>query len=175
MIDDIKIFLGKYTYALSGSSGYFLCAYYIDQNKDKLNKIKSKYLILLFLFIVFFASQINGYYAKIVGNPTALFYDSNTLFVFIEAIILFILFLRIPSFHLKKRYFNFIIILSRYTLFIYLSHVFVLEHLKMYFHISTFSFFAGFSVPLLTILVFVICASTAFVIDHIPFIRKWIM
>lgn len=53
VIDDIKIFLGKYTYALSGSSGYFLCAYYIDQNKDKLNKIKSKYLILLFLFIVF--------------------------------------------------------------------------------------------------------------------------
>ncbi|SFI17371.1 Surface polysaccharide O-acyltransferase, integral membrane enzyme [Lachnospiraceae bacterium NLAE-zl-G231] len=61
--------------------------------------------------------------------------------------------------------------LSGYTFFIYMFHMFVIEKLNLI-GITTISFPAIISVPILTIFTFTVSLFGAFAVDRIPFVRK---
>lgn len=64
--------------------------------------------------------------------------------------------------------------LSGYTFFIYLFHMFVIEKLNLA-GITTVSFPAVISIPVLTTVTFLVSLLGAFVVDHIPVVRKAVM
>lgn len=59
----------------------------------------------------------------------------------------------------------------RLYLFIYMFHMFVIEKLNLI-GITTISFPAIISVPILTIFTFTVSLFGAFAVDRIPFVRK---
>lgn len=64
--------------------------------------------------------------------------------------------------------------LSGYTFFVYMFHMFVIEKLNLV-GITTVSFPAIISIPILTIFTFGVSLLGAFVVDHIPIARKILM
>lgn len=64
--------------------------------------------------------------------------------------------------------------LSRYTFFVYMFHLFILEKLNLV-GITTVSYPAVVSIPVMTIFIFTVSLLGAFVADQIPFVRKIVM
>lgn len=64
--------------------------------------------------------------------------------------------------------------LSDYTFFVYMFHMFVIEKLNLI-GITTVSFSAIISIPILTIVTFIVSLLGAFVVDHIPIARRILM
>ena len=83
---------------------------------------------------------------------------------------LFLLFLRLPAQRIggaavmRKA--------NQYTLFVYLIHPFVLEHLRSMFSLHTLSFGPWLSVPVIAAAVFAFSIGLAWVIDRLPVIRR---
>ncbi len=165
----------KFSYALSGYSGYCLFAYLLDKYKLLFRKISTKLLGIMFLVIVLFVSQVNILYAQSLGEPTSLFYEYNTLFVFLEANILFLIYLRLPRISMLEKYTELILKVSKNTLFVYLFHVFVIEKFSSCFHITSLSFYPMLSVPILTIVIFIFCQMIAEILNKVPFIKTWLI
>lgn len=65
-----------------------------------------------------------------------------------------------------------IIRVSKYIFFTYLFHVFVIQTLTDAWMSHSLSFNPIFSIPLLSLCVFLIYMLTAGIIDHIPVVRK---
>lgn len=171
----LNTLLADFTYALNGLCGYFLMGYALDRYKYKLSGIRIRYLIILYVMIVLVSAKIGESNAVNLGEPNDLLYGHFALPVFLEAMIIFLIFLKLPK-HINSIWFTSVIYsVSRYTLFIYLVHVFVLDHIKIWFGLTTISFNAWFSVPVIAALVFVICLVLAAIFDKIPVFRKWLM
>lgn len=168
-------FCGRFNYALGGLSGYFLLGYVLDKYKEKFSVVKSKVLLVGVILIVVLAAKLNEIYSISVGKPSERLYGVYTLPVFLEAILIFILFLRLP----ERSYFPQIDKcaerISRYTFFIYLSHLFVIEHLDLWFGITSTSFNSWCFIPILSAFVFFICVIVAWVIEKIPVVKKLII
>lgn len=65
-------------------------------------------------------------------------------------------------------------LLSGYTFFIYMFHMFIIEKLNLI-GITTVSFPAVISIPAITLFTFGVSLFAAFVVSHIPFVRKIVM
>ncbi len=168
-------FIQKFSYALADLSGYFLLGYGFEHYQDKFKKIKTWQLLLIFILNVIIAAICNWNYGMSVGTQTTLFYSRTSIFVFLEACCLFILFLRIPQIKIFENNKDLITKISKNTLLVYVLHVFVFQHLNSWFHINTLTLSPLIMVPLLAIGIFVICQLVALVLGRIPVLKKWIM
>lgn len=168
-------FCGKFNYALGGLSGYFLLGYVLDKYKEKFSIVKSKFILGAIVLIVVLAAKLNEIYSISVGKPSERLYGVYTLPVFLEAILIFVLFLRLP----ERTYFpqidKYVGKISGYTFFIYLSHLFVIEHLDLWFGINSTSLNSWFFIPVLSILVFIIGIIMAWGMEKISILKKWLM
>ncbi len=176
-VEDKKIhnFLGQFVWELSKYSGYFLLGYTLDKYKDKFAKVKWWMLLLGFVFVVGVTGIIGEGYAVSLGRPYGILYGYFLLPTYLEAVILFLLFMRIPQRNLSEKMQRVITKISKYTLVVYLLHVFVLEHLEINYNITTVLFHPLLSVPVFAIGIFVICLAVATIMDYIPIVRKWLM
>lgn len=172
---NIVILLSKFSTISLGYCGYFLWGYYLTKNKEKYIHISRKVFVIIFVVTIFIATIINDRYALYIGSPTTLLYEYMDIPVFIEATCLFVIFMKNRTLHLSKNKELYIKRISKYTLFIYLIHPFVMEQLRIQFQITSLTFSGILWTPLLSVFIFFICLILAYFIDKIPFINKWIM
>lgn len=173
--EQLNILLGDFTYALNGLCGYFIMGYALDKYKGRLSGVRIRYLIILYAIIVIIAAKIGECNAVSLGEPNDLLYGHFALPVFLETMIIFMIFLKLPEHIESIRLSRMIRRISKYTLFIYLVHVFVLEHIKLWTGLTTVSFNAWISVPIIAALVFGISFILAVIFDKVPFFKKWFM
>lgn len=170
-----EILFHDFNYALSDLSLYFLLGYALDKYKEKFVKVKKRYLVAGILYMILYAAKIGEMDAIVAGKPKSLLYGHFALPVFLEAVLIFMLFLKLPANIKNRKSAGLIAKLSKYTLFVYLIHIFVLEHIKLWFGITTTICSPWISVPFLSIVVFAVCMAGAWIVEKIPVIGKWIM
>lgn len=171
----IEYLINRFTYNLSSYSGYFLLGYYLYKNINKIKSIKT-YKLILSLAAVIVVSWYTGLkYALYINEPSTLIYNNLMLPSCLEGILLFSLFLKLPSLEMSPFWQNIILKISKYTLLVYLFHVFVMQHLSLDFGINTLTYNPLISVPTISLFIFIVCLIFAFIVVCIPIIRKLIM
>ena len=164
--------LNKFNFIFGVPSGYFLLGHLLDKYKEKLKKIPSYVLILAFLAITAATAAGSFFLSAEAGTSVSPLYDDYFISTFLEAAIIFLLFLRLSELKIHKTAEKIIEKLSAYTLFVYLFHPFVLEHLNSWFGLNSLSFSPVISTPVISLITFAICIASAAVISIIPGIRK---
>ena len=164
--------LNKFSFVFNTYYGYFLLGYLLDKYKDKFKKIPSFVLALGFLVVGTLTAVGNYYLSVKAGKAVSTLYSNSFIATFLEAILLFLLFLRLPNFNANQTTEKIIKKISAYTFFVYLFHLFLLEHLNGWFGFNSLSFNPIISVPVISLFIFVLCLIIAAIIDKIPVIRK---
>lgn len=164
-----------FTYALADLGGYFLLGYALDKYKDRFAKIKMGYLAAALAVIIMIAAKAGELAALAEGKPKSIFFGYMALPVCVEAILIFSIFLRFPKKLDNPKTARIIAKLSKYTLFVYLFHIFVIEHMNIWFHVNSLICDPWLSVPLYSIFLFAVCMAGAWIVEKIPIIGKWIM
>lgn len=164
-----------FTYALADLGGYFLLGYALDKYKDRFAKIKTGYLAAALAVIIMIAAKAGELAALAEGKPKSIFFGYMALPVCVEAILIFSIFLRFPKKLDNPKTARIIAKLSKYTLFVYLFHIFVIEHMNIWFHVNSLICDPWLSVPLYSIFLFAVCMAGAWIVEKIPIIGKWIM
>lgn len=173
--ESAEVLFSDFSYALNGLCGYFLFGYVLDKYKDKFAKIKIRVLILAYIIIVGISAKVCEIDAVMNGEPSDLLYGHFMLPVFLESLIIFMIFLKLPVRDMASSKCLIVEKISKYTLFVYLVHVFVLEHIEMWCGFTTLSFNAWVSVPVIAVIVFCISIALAVMFDKVPVLNKWIM
>lgn len=171
----LKRIFKDFTYALGDLSGYFLLGYALDKYKDRFAKIKTGYLAAALAVIIMIAAKAGELAALAAGKPKSIFFGYLALPVCVEAILIFSMFLRLPKKLDNPKAARIVAKLSKYTLFVYLFHIFVMEHLNIWFHINSLICDPWLSVPLYSVFLFAVCMAGAWIVEKIPVIGKWIM
>ncbi len=160
---DLKLF--------AGYSGYFLLGHYLNTNNVK--RLKLIYLIGVVSFVLIVMGSIISYYIYgALNNPL---YGYLTPLVLFEAIAVFLFIKNLtPKIKLSIKTTNIIAKISNLCFGIYIIHNIVLWTLS-YFGLRTTSFNIIISVPVISILVFVISLLISGCLYKIPFCRKYMM
>ena len=171
----IPTILGKFNYELAGYSGYALLGYYLSETE--LSKIRIRYPVILFIGTVAAAAKIGEVYSVNRGEATQLLYGYMSLPVFIEALLLFIIFLRLRdrTEAVSPKTENAVKCISGSTMTVFLLHPFILGHLRQYTGLSTLSFNPWLSVPLISLGIFICCMLAGLLLERIPFVNKWLV
>ncbi|MBQ7136478.1 MAG: acyltransferase family protein [Bacilli bacterium] len=171
----ISSLLTKIPVELMGYSNYMILGYYLYNKKEF--KFKPRLFVVGFVLTVLISIVICQFDALRTGVPSSILYGYFMLPVFIEAILLFIMFKKlIISSKVSKKLGKVTQYLSTLTLGIYLFHPFILEHLDTVLKFNTLSFNPIFSVPIITMIVIVCCLLVSAIMIKIPIIRKlWIL
>ena len=164
--------LGNIRYELVGFSGYFLLGYFLS--KKKCPRIRKSLLLFVLLLVIGVATFIGRTHAISVGEPTGILYGYMMLPVFLEAVLIFIIFFNMKL-EVSDKIASFIASVSKCTLGIYLLHPFIIEHLKSWFGITTVSFNVWLSVPIISIIIFVVGMLVTFGLLKIPVVNKWLV
>lgn len=167
--------LNKFSYALSGFSGYFLLGYYLDKYKQRFKNIKQKYLLLGLGIVIFMNAFLNYWHSLAIHKADTFLFDNQGLFSCVEAILIFMIFLKIPYHTADNRFYHIVTKISKYTLLVYLLHPFFIDIFEKYLHMTSMSMNAWISVPCLTIVIFSLCICVAFILEKIPIINRWFM
>ncbi|MDL2250609.1 acyltransferase family protein [Lachnospiraceae bacterium OttesenSCG-928-J05] len=173
VIDSFPIInlLGKMRYELIGYSGYFLLGFYLA--KRQYNNIKIRHLLLFLMSTIIISSQLGAKYSLHIDEPSSILFGYMTLPVFLETIFIYIIFLKLNTQNIPLKIQILVTNISKNSLLIYVLHPFILQHLDQNFNISTMSFNAIFSVPLISIFIFSICICTGKILYKIPILNKW--
>ncbi|MEG0345548.1 MAG: acyltransferase family protein [Erysipelotrichaceae bacterium] len=160
-------------YLVLGYSGYFVLGLYLY--KYDISKVLTKAIYILGVVSILFTIIATGYISIKTGTAYTAFYDFLLPNTFFTAAAVFLFFKNVVSkvhFSIQKE--SFIYLLSKLTFCMYLVHVFVMQALNLV-GITTLSYPAIISVPLNTILVFLISFLIASIINKIPVLNKYIM
>ena len=159
-------------YFLDHNQMYYIFGFYLN----RLN-IKPLFRIIIYIlgiFGSFFTFQMT-YYISFKKNKKINFYSNFYINIFITSIGLFIFF----KYNFSNLKYNnikqFIQKLGSLTFGIYAIHPFVIEELDIRFNINTLSFEPFYSVPINSLITFLISLIFAYVIKLIPFINKYIL
>lgn len=163
----------RFDMAFCNYAGYFILGYLLYFYRDQI-RISNSLLLIIFFVMVAITGTAVQLLSMAAGKPQISLYDNAAIPTCLEACALFLLFLRIPSQKIDQNWnkSGWIQKLSKYTLFVYLLHPFVLTHLKENLSISPASANVFITLPTISVGVFVLCVGVAFVIDLIPGVRK---
>lgn len=167
--------ISKFTCELCGYSGYFILGYFIS--RQNLEKIKCWHLLVFLLAVIMAATKIGEMNAMADGTPTGIVHGLSylTLPTFLEAVSIFILFMKLTSVNLwSDRIKAKIVYLSKCTLGIYLIHPLVSGHLDSWFGLNTLTFIPVFRVPLMSMIIFLISMAVMMILNKIPVVNKWL-
>lgn len=147
--------------------GYFVLGYYLDN--IEIDKKKLKYIYLLGIISVISIIILNNNYAYMLEKNTTMLYDFYSLPVFTSASAIFLF---IKNINFKKGIF--IKNISLLSFGVYLTHPAILRYLVER-DISSSWFNPIFSVPLISLFVFVISMFISFILSKIPIIKKYLV
>lgn len=169
--DQINLFEGM---EIIGYSGYFMLGYFLtDPSLEKRNICKIAGIVYPITLVL--AAGLNQWMSWVDNWPTQALYGNFSLPVAIQGCCLFLLVReRTSKSDLSQKYSTWIFRVSVSTLFVYLIHPFVIQRLKIYFHLSVMNYNVLVSVPLMTVFVFVISSAVGMILKKIPVLR-WIV
>lgn len=163
----------------TGFVGYFILGYYIYHFPISKKRQNVSYVLgIIGLLTAILGSSV---YSVQKGEPTVFFLENNFISTFLVSAGVFVLFkYKISKITFTERKIKMITNVSSYTFGIYLVHVFYLKSLNTFFNIQTLQFVSIpvhplYSVPLLSILIFILSLFTAYLIKKIPFVHKYII
>lgn len=151
---------------------YYIFGFYLN-----LYNIKHLFRIMIYILGIFgaiFTFQMT-YYISSKNNKKIHFYSSFYFNVFFESIGIFFFF-KYNFNNLKhKKLKEFIQKLASLTFGIYIIHPFVLEELNKKFNINALSFEHLYSVPINSLIIFLISLILVYIIKLIPFFNRYIL
>lgn len=156
---------------LVGNFGYFLLGYYL--NITEIKKEIRRVIYIMGIGAVFLTPILTITDSRKSGDYVERWFSPASLNILIMSASIFIffkycgIFSRVKNITMWKK-------LSGYTFFIYMFHVFVIEKLNLV-GITTVSFPAIISIPVLTVFTFMVSLLGAFIVDHIPGFRKIVL
>ena len=156
---------------LVGNFGYFLLGYYL--NITDIRKEARWCLYTLGVVSLFLTPFLTVYECVKSCTYVERWFSPGSLNVLIMSASIFVFFKYCKVFeHIKRP--GIWGKLSGYTFFVYMFHMFVLEKLNLV-GITTVSYPAVVSIPVITVFIFIVSLMGAFVADHIPVVRKIVM
>ncbi len=157
-----------------GFSGYYILGYLLHSIE-----LKKKQLITLYLLGIcglLFTVGLTAVISICSEEPKGLFYGDFTVNVLAIAVAVFLFaknHLNYTNLSVKRQ--RFLLSLSKCSFGIYLVHVIVIDGLKEFFHLTTLSFHAALTVPVISIIVFVISYLISALLNKIPVLKSWIV
>ena len=151
----------------AGFTGYFLLGYFLNRNAIS---YRNKHVIYVAGIAGFVVGMIMSVCVSIMrGEGDQFFYDNMTLNTMCMSVAVFVFF---------KAKFNYplriIRALSDYSFGAYLVHVAVIYTLK-WLGLNTLTFNPVFSVPVISIIVFIFSFAISAILNHIPVLNKYIV
>ena len=152
---------------------YYILGFYLNQyNIKPLLRIM---IYILGFFGTAFTSQMT-YYISFKKNKKIDFYSYSYINIFFNSIGIFIFFkYNTNNLKYRKNIKDFIQNLALLTFGIYIIHPFVIEELDIRFKINTLSFEPLYSVPINSLITFLISLILVYIIKLIPFINLYIL
>ena len=152
---------------VGGFTGYFLLGYFL--NNARISK-RAERLIYFAGIAGFAATVLMSLHASLyIGKPSG-FYNDHTVNVMFEAISVFVFFkakINRPSRSIR--------ILSQYSFGAYLVHVAVIGIIMNKLGLNTLTFNPWLSIPVISVIVFVISFGISAVLNQIPVLKKYIV
>lgn len=164
--------VNKVKFPIGSCCGYFVLGYVLEQEKARFARIRTWVLVLAYVGLTGITAAAVYLDSAAKGAATSRFYNDIFLSNYLAAIVLFLLFLRLPVHCIGESAAGLARKANRYTLFVYLFHPFVLEHLRSIFSLHSMSFSPWLSVPVIAGAAFAISMGTAWVINRLPGIRR---
>ena len=152
---------------------YYMFGYY-------LNKKNIKPLLRIIIYILGICGIISTfqmtYYISLKKNRKIAFYSGSYINIFFKSIGIFIFFkYNFNDLKYSKRIKEFIQKIGRLTFGIYIIHPFVIDELNIRINLHTLSFKPLYSVPINSVITFLISLIIFYLIKLIPFINQYIL
>ena len=152
---------------VGGFTGYFLLGYFL--NSAKISRRAER--VIYFAGIAGFAATVlmSLHASLFMGKPSG-FYNDHTVNVMFESISVFVFFK--AKFNRPSRIIR---ALSRYSFGAYLVHVAVIGIIMNKLGLNTLTFNPWLSIPVISVIVFVISFGISAVLNQIPVLKKYIV
>ena len=152
---------------------YYILGFYL--NRDNIKPLFRIIIYMLGFFGTTFSFQMT-YYISFKKNRIIHFYYDFYINVLFTNISIFIFFkYNFNNLNYKKNIKEFIQKLGRLTFGIYIIHPFVIEELKIRFNINILSFDPLYSIPINSLITFLISLILSYIIKLIPFINQYVL
>jgi len=152
---------------------YYIFGFYLNRYN-----IKTLFRIIIYIlgiFITIFTFQIT-YYISLRKNKKINFFSGSYINVFFASIGVFIFFKQnFNNLKYKKNIKEFLQKLGRLTFGIYVIHPFVIEELNIRFNMNNLSFEPLYSIPINSLIIFLVSLILVFIIKLIPFINQYVL
>lgn len=151
-----------------GYSFYYVLGYYLFKHemKEKNQKIVYALGILGALATIILTFILSNYYNKAIP----LFYDNFSITIFFQCLALFTFAkYKLNNYKLEK-----VINISKYCFGIYLVHALIINVLNVL-NMNSLTFNTFISIPIISIIVFIVSFIISYIINKIPFINKYIV
>lgn len=157
-----------------GYVGFFIAGYYI--NKVEISKKTQRLIYALGILGVIATIVLSAWISMLLGEPREEFYKSFTINVAPAAIAIF----TFGKYHLNnlklgEKAKKAVRILSKYSFGAYLVHVMVIETLANVFGLDIVYTNPVWAVPVVSVIVAVLAFVISGIINHIPFLKKYIV
>ena len=153
---------------VGGFTAYFLLGYFLN---NALISRRAEHLIYIAGIAGFAATVLMSLHASLfIGKPSGIFYNEHTVNVMFESISVFVFFK--AKFNRPSRIIR---ALSQYSFGAYLVHVAVIGIITNKLGLDTLTFNPLLSIPVISVIVFVISFGISAVLNHIPVIKKYIV
>lgn len=156
---------------LVGNFGYFLLGYYL--NMIDIKKQMRRIIYILGIVSVFLTSILTVWDCRKTGTYVETWFSPASINVLIMSIAIFTVFKYSSVFEKVKKPYVWKK-LAEYTFFVYMFHMFIIEKLNLI-GITTVSYPAIISIPVLTVFTVLVSFLGAFIVDHIKVLRKLLM
>ena len=152
---------------VGGFTAYFLLGYFL--NNAQISP-RAEYLIYIAGIAGFAATVLMSLHVSLlIGKPSG-FYNDHNVNVMFESISVFVFFKE--KFNRPSRIIR---ALSQYSFGAYLVHVAVIGLIINKLGLNTLAFTPAISIPVISVIVFVISFAISAALNHIPFINKYIV
>ncbi len=165
--------LQRFMLPIGSFPGMMLVGYFLSG--DVLKRVRIWQLWAVFFAAVLLMTACNGFLSYRAGEAKDILPGGFSIPSMTEACCLFCLFRKAAANPIFTKHPLFWKRLSVCTLGIFLLHVFVLEHLKLWFGVTIFSLPVPLSIPLLTVGIFIVCLAATALLRRIPFVGKWLV
>ena len=149
---------------------YFLLGYVLSKAEISRKMERLIYAAGLVGFVATFL--LTHVISNFKHNATEIFYDTKTLNVFLESVCVFVFFRQHMNFKAKNS--NWLILLSQYSFGAYLVHDLVIQMLR-FIGLNTVSFAPALSIPVISVIVFVISFAFSGILNNIPVVKKYVL
>ncbi len=169
--DMISSVLDKFDfYIISGYSSYFIAGYVL--NKVELSKLKRRIIYILGVFGFISTIVCTVFISLILNTQIDYFYGYLTVNILFCSLAVFVWFKY--NVHSIPKLDKIISKMSQYSFGTYLVHVFVMETLQHFgFGIKLFN--PIFSVPIVSLLIFIVSFAISAILNQIPILKKYIV